>query len=134
MISDNLNLYTRRLVYLAGLRHLMEVAYKSDKFCKFPNEMSRGIVSNTLPGKEEVFLASKLVPLHRLDGSVRLIAVGDLIYRACAKAMLKATFKLEFLLPFQIGMMSPGGVELTVRELGEQLRVHWTATTYTFPI
>lgn len=43
------------------------------------------------------------------------IAVADLIYRVCAKVILKATFKPGFLLPFQMGAMSPDGVEPIVR-------------------
>lgn len=87
---------------------------KSDMFCKYLVEMSRGITNNTLLSKE-MLLASKLVSLHQPNGSVRPTAVGGLFYRVWAKAILTTTFKLEFLLPFQMGMMSSGGVEPIIR-------------------
>lgn len=77
--------------------------------------MSRTIANNALPDNK-TFLALKLVLLHKMDGSVcPTIAVADLIYRVCAKVILKATFKPGFLLPFQMGAMSPDGVEPIVR-------------------
>lgn len=76
--------------------------------------MSRGIANNTLPSKE-MLLASKLASLYQPNGSVRPTAVGDLFYRVWAKAILTTTFRLEFFLPFQMGMVSSGGVEPIIR-------------------
>ncbi|UOH81738.1 hypothetical protein LQV05_004418 [Cryptococcus neoformans] len=58
---------------------------------------------------------SRLIALKKDDGSVRPIAVGELIYRLCAKAILRSYFHTDFLLPYQLSVKSPGGVEPIVR-------------------
>lgn len=54
---------------------------------------------------------SRLIPLKEGDGSARPIAVGELICRLCAKALIVPRFQPDFLLPFQLGVKSPEGVE-----------------------
>lgn len=56
-----------------------------------------------------------MIPLKKEDDSVHPIAVSELIYRLCAKALIAAHFRPDFLLPFQLGMKSPGGVEPIVK-------------------
>ncbi|OXM79141.1 hypothetical protein C364_02632 [Cryptococcus neoformans Bt63] len=58
---------------------------------------------------------SRLIPLKKEDDSVHPIAVSELIYRLCAKALIAAHFRPDFLLPFQLGVKSPGGVEPIVK-------------------
>lgn len=58
---------------------------------------------------------SRLIALKKDDGSVRPIAVGELIYRLCAKAIIRSYFHTDFLLLYQLGVKSPGGVEPIVR-------------------
>ena len=72
-----------------------------------------------------------LVPLAKSDGGVRPIAVGELLYRLCAKLILAQLKPDECLLPTQLGVGSPGGVEpivaavekLSKSELGDFNRV-----------
>jgi len=48
-------------------------------------------------------------------GGIRPIAVGDLIYRVCSKALLKHVLWPDFLLPNQLGVGSKGGIEPIAR-------------------
>jgi hypothetical protein len=43
------------------------------------------------------------------------MAVGELIYRLCTKALLRHIFRPDFLLPFQFGVGAKGGVEPVIR-------------------
>ena len=63
----------------------------------------------TAPGRD-LLCASRLVGLEKAGGP-RPIAVGDLIYRVATKAILLGSLKPDTLLPFQLGVGSPGGVE-----------------------
>lgn len=49
------------------------------------------------------------------NGSVRPIAVGDLIYPVCARALLRHKFRDDLLLPGQFGVYTKGGVEPIIR-------------------
>ena len=60
---------------------------------------------------QELLCASRLIGFEKDDGGIRPIAVGDLIYRVALKAILTTSFRPEMLLPFQLGVNSPGGVE-----------------------
>ena len=90
--------------------NLLTLACKDDRFTQFLVRLSGMMLDNTAPGKQYL-LAARLTPLRKPDGGVRPIAVGDLLYRLCAKALLRKIFKKEHLAPFQLGVHSPGGVE-----------------------
>ena len=68
------------------------------------------IRQGTAPG-QELLCASRLIGFEKDDGGIRPIAVGDLIYQVALKAILTTSFRPEMLLPFQLGVNSPGGVE-----------------------
>ncbi|CEJ95204.1 hypothetical protein VHEMI10699 [[Torrubiella] hemipterigena] len=55
--------------------------------------------------------ASRLIALEKDDGGIRPIAIGDMIYRIAMKAVIATLFRPEMLLPNQLGVSSPGGVE-----------------------
>jgi len=57
---------------------------------------------------------SRLIALEKEDGGIRPIAIGEALYRLVAKAILQALFHDNILLPFQLGVKSPGGVEPAV--------------------
>ena len=44
--------------------------------------------------------ASRLIGLEKEGGGVRLIAVGDLLYKVALKAILRTSFRLGMLLPY----------------------------------
>lgn len=61
-----------------------------------------------------MFLPFVVRPISKSNGSVRPIAVVNLMRRIWATTILKATFEPKFLLPFQTGLMSAAGVEQIV--------------------
>lgn len=89
---------------------LLKLASKRATVLKFLQLLCASRANNTVP-ERAMFRASRLIPLKKEDGSVRPIAVGELIYRLCAKTLIAAHFQRDFLLPFQFGVKSPGGVE-----------------------
>lgn len=93
---------------------LLKMASKRAPVVKFLQLLCASIGNNTAPGRA-MLRTSRLIPLKKDDGSVRPIAVGELIYRLCAKALIAAHFRPDFLLPCQLGVKSPGGVEPIVR-------------------
>jgi hypothetical protein len=52
-----------------------------------------------------------LIALRKPDGGIRPIAIGDLLYKVALKAILTTSFRPEMLLPYQLGVSNPGGVE-----------------------
>src|SRR5437867_4203192 len=66
----------------------------------------------TCPG-HGLLTASQLVALDEGEEDIRPIAVGDLVYRVLAKAILKANFRPGSLLPCQFGVGT--GVEPAIR-------------------
>ena len=68
------------------------------------------IRQGTAPGRD-LLCASRLIGLEKPDGGVRPIAVGCLIYKVALKALLITSFQPSCLLPNQLGVNSPGGVE-----------------------
>ena len=78
------------------------------------------IRQGTAPGPD-LLCASRLIGLEKPDGGVRPIAVGDLLYRVALKAILRTSFRPGMLLPSQLGVSSPGGVEPAVFLLEEAI-------------
>jgi hypothetical protein len=72
------------------------------------------IVTGTAPGQPMLY-SSRLTALLKPDGGYRPIAVGELIYRLCTKAILRHIFRPDFLLAFQFGVGTKGGVEPVIR-------------------
>ena len=89
-----------RLVY--SLRHNADF----QKFlAKVANDMANGT-----QGLKRLFLSSRLIPLLKnKEGDVRPIAVGEILYRVCAKALLSRAD--VDLLPYQFGVKTPNGCE-----------------------
>jgi hypothetical protein len=78
------------------------------------------IRQGTAPGAP-LLCASRLIGLEKPGGGVRPIAIGDLIYRVAMKAILITSYNPSMLLPFQLGVNSPGGVEPAIFLLEEAL-------------
>jgi hypothetical protein len=64
---------------------------------------------------------AELTPLRKPDGGLRPIAVGDMIYRLATKAIVRHSNRRDFLLPYQFGVGSKGGVEPVVRAVERAL-------------
>jgi hypothetical protein len=78
------------------------------------------IRQGTAPGSY-LLCASRLVGLEKGNLDIRPIAIGDLVYRVAVKAILVTSFKTEMLLPNQLGVSSPGGVEPAIFLLEEAI-------------
>ncbi|KIR97648.1 hypothetical protein L804_04788 [Cryptococcus deuterogattii 2001/935-1] len=89
---------------------LLKLASKRAPVLKFLQLLCASIANNTVLGRA-MLGTSRLIPLKKEDGSVRRIAVGELIYRLCVKALIAAHFQTDFLPPFQLGIKSSGSVE-----------------------
>ena len=93
---------------------LLKVAMRSDTVKRMLTTLAGMILAGTAPGR--AFLcSSRLIALDKPDGGVRPIAVGDLVYRLCTKAIVRHTFKPDFLSPGQYGVGTKGGVEPLIR-------------------
>jgi len=93
---------------------LLRQALKLPQFGRFIVLLTASMAKGTAPGAA-MLCTSRLTPLLKPDNGVRPIAVGELFYRLSTKAILKAAFKQDFLLPNQFGVGSKGGVEPIVR-------------------
>jgi len=93
---------------------LLRQAIKLPQFGRFMVSLTASMAKGTAPGAA-MLCTSRLTPLLKPDGGIRPIAVGELFYRLATKAILKAAFKKDFLLPNQLGVGSKGGVEPIVR-------------------
>ncbi|RKK77996.1 hypothetical protein BFJ70_g17196 [Fusarium oxysporum] len=78
------------------------------------------IRQGTAPGAD-LLCASRLIGLEKPDKGIRPIAIGDLIYKVAMKAILKTSYRSDMLLPFQLGVNSPGGVEPAICLLEEAI-------------
>jgi hypothetical protein len=73
-------------------------------------------VAQGLAAERELMLACRGTPLDKDGkGGVRPIAVGDLIYNIVAKYLLRLYSRPNCLLPYQLGVRSPGGIEPVVQ-------------------
>ncbi|KAF1807891.1 hypothetical protein P152DRAFT_377032, partial [Eremomyces bilateralis CBS 781.70] len=95
---------------------LTEIATKEPQFASFLELLGKQIVQGTAHGRD-LLLAARLVALTKEDGGLRPIAVGDLLYRVVAKAILRENYSPSSLLPYQLGVGSPGGVEPALRAI-----------------
>ncbi|CAD7062883.1 unnamed protein product, partial [Tilletia caries] len=95
---------------------LLKIALEEDLFVQFIQLLCRQMALGSAPGRVLLGAAS-LTPLNKTGGGVRPIAAGELLYRLCAKILLKVLPPSDALLPSQLGVGSPGGVEPIVRLL-----------------
>jgi hypothetical protein len=68
------------------------------------------IRQDTGPGADLLY-ASRLIGHKKPDRGIRPIAMGDLIYKVAMKAILKASYRSNILLPFQLSVNSTGRVK-----------------------
>lgn len=94
--------------------HLLAVALRSPVVLKALHTLTGLIAAGTAPG-QSMLCSSRLTALLKPDGGYRPIAVGELVYRLCTKAILRHSFRPDFLLPFQFGVGTKGGVEPVIR-------------------
>ena len=100
---------------------LVQVCFGADRpekwFQKALRLMASSILQGTAKGRS-MLCASRLTPLQE-GGSdkIRPIACGELFYRICMKFLLKVVDHILALLPTQLGVGSPGGVEPMVELL-----------------
>ena len=93
---------------------LLKVAMQSDAVKKMLTMLAGMLLAGTAPGRN-FLCSSRLIALDKPDGGVRPIAVGELIYRLCTKAILRCSFKPDCLSPSQFGVGTRGGVEPLIR-------------------
>ncbi|TXB98911.1 hypothetical protein FocTR4_00012312 [Fusarium oxysporum f. sp. cubense] len=96
------------------------VAREDSPIIAFLRLLADMIRQGTAPGAD-LLCASRLIGLEKPGGGVRPIAIGDLIYKVAMKAILMTSYRSEMLLPFQLGVNSPGGVEPAIFLLEEAI-------------
>ncbi|EEU34506.1 uncharacterized protein NECHADRAFT_88345 [Fusarium vanettenii 77-13-4] len=102
-------------------RPLLDLVTRKDSpVIAFLRLLADMIRQGTAPGAH-LLCASRLIGLEKPDGGVRPIAIGDLIYRVAMKAILMTSYRPNMLLPFQLGVNSPGGVEPAIFLLYEAI-------------
>jgi hypothetical protein len=86
-----------------------------ERFREFTVQYAKIVARGDAPGKE-LTLACRGTPLDKDGkGGVRPIAVGELIWNVITKSLLSLYARADCLLPWQLGVKSPGGVEPAVR-------------------
>lgn len=101
--APGLSGWTRPLLDLA-------IGQPSSPIVAFLRLLADMIRQGTAPGVS-LLCASRLIGLEKPNGDLRPIAIGDLVYRVAMKAILIGSYKQGMLLPNQLGVSSPGGVE-----------------------
>ena len=100
---------------------LVQVCFGAERPEKWFQKALRLMASSFLQGTAKgrsMLCASRLTPLQEGDGNkIRPIACGELFYRICMKFLLKVVDHVMALLPKQLGVGSPGGVEPMVELL-----------------
>jgi hypothetical protein len=100
---------------ISGLtHHLIAIALRSPVVHKALHTLTGLIAAGTAPG-QSMLCSPRLTALLKPDGGYRPIAVGELVYRLCTKTLLRHSFRPDFLLPFQFGVGTKGGVEPVIR-------------------
>jgi hypothetical protein len=100
--------------------HLLATALRVRAFLKTLHTLTGIIVAGTCPG-QAMLCASRLTSLCKSDGGLRPMCVGDKIYRLVDKAIIRHSSRRDFLLPYQFGVGSRGGVEPVVRAVNRAL-------------
>ena len=99
----------------------------SQSFIKFIVLLSKQIYRGTAPGAS-MLCSSKLIPLVKdpIVNKIRPIAVGEIMYRICMKAILHKTLKdyKDILLPTQLGVGTPTGVEPILLMVEQSLNIN----------
>ena len=100
---------------------LVQVCFGAERpekwFQKALRLMTSSILQGTAKGRS-MLCASRLTPLQEGENNkIRPIACGELFYRICMKFLLKVVDHILALLPTQLGVGSPGGVEPMVELL-----------------
>jgi hypothetical protein len=93
---------------------LLKIALRSDSVQKMLTMLVGMLLAGTAPGRN-FLCSSRLIALDKPDGGVRPIAVGELVYRLCTKAIVRHSFKPDCLSPCQFGVGTRGGVEPLLR-------------------
>ena len=93
---------------------LLKIAMRSVTVKRMLATLAGMMLAGTAPGRK-FLTSSRLIALDKPDGGVRPITVGDLVYRLCAKAIIRGSFKTDFLSPGQFGVGTKGGVEPLIR-------------------
>lgn len=93
---------------------MLKVAAKSPLFTEFLLLITNQINANTCPG-QQLLCSSRLVCIPKQD-KVRPIAVGETLYRLCAKVILKRRVEGDLNIN-QLGVGTVGGTEIIVHKL-----------------
>jgi hypothetical protein len=89
---------------------LLKLASQSGPFLLFLARLTQQISDGSAPG-QEMLCSSRLVPIPKPNGGIRPIAVGEVFYRTCTKAILKKMTPSESLNLHQFGVGSVGSCE-----------------------
>lgn len=87
----------------------------SKEFVLFIQDLAKGIGKGSVPYKD-MLLACRIIALQKPNNGVRPIAIGEIFYRLVANVLLN-TFTEYTLLPYQLGVGTPGGTEPIVHAL-----------------
>ena len=98
--------------------NLVKLALRTDQFRKFLTTLVQQIAQGTAPGRD-LLCAATLTPLAKPNGGVRPIAVGEIFYRTAMKVLVKRGRKSGDLLPNQLGVGTPCGVEPIAQAIEE---------------
>ena len=101
-------------------RPLLDLAAREASFVGALRLLADMIRQGTAPGKD-LLCAARLIGLQKPDKGIRPIAIGDLVYRVAAKALLITNYRPGMLLPNQLGVNSPGGTEPAIFLLEEAI-------------
>ncbi len=82
--------------------------------CFLPG-LTRGSVNLLSTTQDATAEESHCVSIKKRDGGLRPFGVGEIIYRLASKAILRHSFRPDWLLPFQFGVGTKGGVEPVTR-------------------
>jgi hypothetical protein len=98
---------------------LLQIAAKDPIVLVFLHTLTIQIINGTAPGSQ-MLCTSRITPLLKkeqlgVEGGIRPIAVGEVIYRLAMKSIVRHTVKREMLARTQFGVGTKGGVEPVIR-------------------